>query len=833
MEDLTPMMRQYHQVKRSQPGKLLLFRLGDFYELFYEDAVLAARELEITLTSRHKDKRGVAIPMCGVPYHSIDGYIARLLKKGYKIAICEQVEDPRTTKKLVQREVTRVITPGTVVEEILLEPHKPNFLSSVCAAGDHWGLALIDSSTGDFRVTEFCGELAAEQVGELLAHFQPREMIFPKAMAPLIPGLKKWDYAESIVETALDDWIFSKDYGERLLLSHFQTASLDGYGLAGKAQAVSSAGAVLHYLQEGFKTGLQHIGELTYLSLSDRLQLDAATAEHLELLASRDGGKRHSLFGIINFTKTGMGARLLRDRLLSPSQNLQWIEDRFDAVEELNSGFILRKELSELLVQVADMERLLSRITLGTCNGRTLEAMRSSMEFLPAIFEYLLSLKAQLFRNICGQWDNLADIFQLLQKSIDESPPASLNEGGIIRDGYHPELDELRRIRSSGKSVIAQIENQERQKTGISSLKVRYNQVFGYYIEITKPNLPLVPAHYQRKQTLVNAERFITPELKEYEEKVLTAEERILVLEKEIFQEVRQQVANHAKRISRTAQLLAEVDVQASLAESACRYHYVRPALNHGHEIYLRSSRHPVLEHCVDPFIPNDVYLNETTHQLIVLTGPNMGGKSTYLRQIAQIVILAHMGSFVPAEKADIGMTDQIFTRVGASDHIALGRSTFMVEMIETANILNRATPRSLVLLDEVGRGTATFDGLSLAWAIAEYLHQEEHHRAKTIFATHYHEMTKLSRLLPGVRNYCVAVRDTEGEIVLTHKVVEGSASRSYGLEVARRAGIPKKVLVRAREILDRLERRDIDLSSTRKAKAAEETFESIQKTLF
>ncbi len=833
MEDLTPMMRQYHQVKRAHAGKLLLFRLGDFYELFFEDAVQAAKELEITLTSRHKDRRGVPIPMCGVPYHSVDGYIARLLKKGYKVAICEQVEDPKTAKKIVQREVTRVITPGTVVEENLLESQKPNYLACLSATGAGWGLSFLDSSTGDFRATFLKGDSSHDQVDDILAQFQPRELIFPKAIAPLVQKLRAREEGGGWVETPLEDWVFSWEYGQRLLLSHFQTAVLDGLGLAEKPEAVSAAGAILHYLHDGFMKGLDHIRQLAVFSAEDSLRLDPATIEHLELLAPREGARKNTLYGVLNFTRTGMGARLLRDRLITPFLDLRSIQIRLDAVGELKAGYVLRKELGDTLGKVADLERLLSRITVGTCNARTLESLRESLRVLPALERLLPPLRTELFQGMRDRWDNMEELFQLLEKAIHEEPPATLNEGGMIRDGYDPELDELRRIRSSGKSFLAELEAGEKTKTGISSLKVRYNQVFGYYIEVTRANLHLVPSSYQRKQTLVNAERFITPELKEYEEKILSAEEKILTIEREIFQQVREKVIRQAGRIVEMARLLAELDVQVSLAEAAARYRYHRPGFNSQNEIYLKNSRHPVLDLCVDPFIANDVYLNDTTHQLIILTGPNMGGKSTYLRQVALNVILAHMGSFIPAEQGDICLTDQIFTRVGASDNISLGRSTFMVEMIETANILNRATPRSLILLDEVGRGTATFDGLSLAWSIAEYLHNEEVHRAKTVFATHYHEMTKLPRILSGARNFCMTVQESGGTILFLHKVAEGAASRSYGIEVARLAGIPQGVLRRAREILARLERRDIDLSATRKASAAEEVFETMQKSLF
>jgi DNA mismatch repair protein MutS len=561
--------------------------------------------------------------------------------------------------------------------------------------------------------------------------------------------------------------------------------------------------------------------------------MDSSTIEHLELLQALDGSKKWTLIATLNCCRTGMGARLLRDWILAPLQDIRGINERLDSVEELKDSFIFRSQITSVLEGFGDIERILGRLTVGTGNARDLIALKESLRRLPALRQQLAALHTDTFKAMVLKWDDVIDVFQLIDSAIAEEPPAVINEGGIIQDHFNSELDELRNIRRSGKAFIAALENQERKRTGINSLKVRYNQVFVYFIEVTKPNLPLVPTDYQRKQTLVNAERYVTPELKEYEEKVLTAEERIYSLEKELFLQVRDSVVEHAQRIQTAARVIATVDVFNSLAEIAARHRYVRPKISNSPELYIAAGRHPVLERCFEPFIPNDIFLNDTTHQLIVLTGPNMGGKSTYLRQAALIVIIAHMGGFVPAREAHIPLCDQVFTRVGASDNLARGRSTFMVEMIETANILNRATPQSLILLDEVGRGTATFDGLSLAWAIAEYLHNDENHRAKTIFATHYHEMTKLAKILPGAKNYCMAVQESGGEILLLHKVMEGSANRSYGIEVARLAGIPQRVLARAREILGRLERRDIDLSSARKARAADEVLQDFQRSLF
>lgn len=833
MEDLTPMMRQYHEVKRRFPGKLVFFRLGDFYEMFYEDAVVASRELEITLTSRNKDKGGVPVPMCGVPYHSVDGYIARLMKKGYKIAICEQVEDPKTARKLVHREVTRVLTPGTVVDEMLLEPKDHNFLGSLYVTPEGIGLAFMDLSTADFLATEFLGDDAWPKALDELTRFTPKEIVFPEHSSDELRERLLNEWSDAWVSSALDDWAFSSDYAQRLLLEHFGVASLDGFGAAGKSFSLSAAGALIHYLRDSQLAALGKVATLRFFESSDFLKLDASTVTNLELVQTLDGSRKGSLLSFLDMTRTGMGARLLKSWLLLPLLDVARLERRQDAIEALTSGVQAHGRLSRNLNEVHDMERLISRVMLGVAGPRELLALRDSLRVVPLIRAVLPEFSAARIAEICEELDDMSDIVTLIDNSIADDPPVSANDPGIIRSGYSAELDELRSIRQMGKGYIASLEAAERQKTGISSLKVKFNQVFGYFIEVTKSNLSLVPSNYIRKQTLVNCERFVTEELQQFEEKVLGAEEKIAVLEKEIFAAVRKAVAAHGARVQKSARLLGELDVYAALAEVASKNDYVRPVLTGGDEIYIRQGRHPVVEQQCRPFIPNDLYLNSTSDQLIILTGPNMGGKSTYLRQTALILILAQIGSFVPAQEARLCCVDRIYTRVGASDNLARGRSTFMVEMIETANILNTATNRSLILLDEVGRGTATFDGLSLAWAIAEYLVRNPVHRAKTLFATHYHELTRMSEVHAGVKNYCMAIQEAGKEIVFLKRVQPGVADKSYGIEVARLAGMPREVLQRANSILERLERKEIDLAGRARRRPAEEVLDEIQKSLF
>ena len=830
MEYSSPMLKQYQEIKRANPGTLLFFRLGDFYELFYDDAVIGSKELEITLTARNRE-RGNPIPMCGVPYHAAGGHIAKLVRKGYRVAICEQTEDPKKATKLVKREVVRIITPGTAIDSQLLDARDNTYLAAVFGTGSGMGAAFLDLSTGEFLVTQFTGDAAWERTLEQLEAFAPREILFPKSLEPLFKNEARREAASHIISdekeagaarfvvageqpalNALDEWDFANDRAAELIRNHFEVNSLDGFGLAGRDLAVTAAGAVLQYVRETQKDDAAHITGLSYFEPAESLMLDAPTVRNLELVEALDGSRQRTLLGVLDETVTGMGSRLLKQWLLRPSLKLGELGARLDAVEELKNAVILRDRLRQELKQVADLERLMARISLGRATPRDLVALKNSADAIPGIKELLGDATASLLEILAENLDELADLRDLIGASISDDPPVNINDGGTIRGGYNPQLDELREVATSSKSIIARIESRERARTGIASLKVRFNNVFGYFIEISKANLKNVPADYERRQTIANAERFTTPELKEYEAKVLGAEERIAEIEQELFGAIRQAVAIETKRVQGVAQGLAMLDVLCSLGEVAARRNYCRPQLTESDELYIRSGRHPVIESSGERFIPNDVYLNNSTDRLLIITGPNMGGKSVFLRQTALIALMAQIGSFVPADEARISLLDRIFTRVGASDSLARGRSTFMVEMTETANILNTATPRSLVLLDEVGRGTSTFDGLSLAWAIAEYLHDNPQHAAKTLFATHYHEMTELAKLLPGVRNYQMAVKESEGTIVFLRRVVEGSASKSYGIEVGKLAGLPRAVTDRAREILSNLEANELDV---------------------
>jgi DNA mismatch repair protein MutS len=787
----TPLMRQYHAIKQQVPRALLMFRLGDFYELFYDDAVTAARELEITLTSRNKEK-GQAIPMCGVPYHAAEGYLSRLIQKGYRVAICDQMEEAGPGKKLVKREVTRVVTPGTATEASLLRSHENNYLAAVCRNGSRAGVAHVDVSTGEFRATELDGS----EVGAALESLNVREVLVAESAAADLPGLR----------TALDDWVFGIDYADSSLREHYRLLTLDGCGLNGRPLAVSASGAILHYLRETQKSALDHLDRPSYYDRGDSMILDAVTVRNLELLEPLFAGesRESTLVHVLDQTCTGMGGRLLRNRLLRPSLQPAEIEARLDAVQEILQATIARSELRKVLAGVLDLERLLAKLTLGTAGPRELFALGRSLALVPKIKEGAASFASPRMRQVREDLDELAELRDRILAAISEEPPASLADGGTIRSGYHAELDELRDISRNSRQYIAEIEARERSRTGIQSLKVRFNNVFGYYIEISKTNLHLAPPDYERKQTLVNAERFTTPELKELEGKVLEAEEKILALEREIFQELRLFAADHAARIRKTAAAIADLDVTCTLAQVAAQNRYVRPAFSESGEIRVVAGRHPVIEKLAEQealrFVPNDIYLDSDSQFILLITGPNMGGKSTYLRQAALIVILAQMGSFVPADSATLSIVDRVFTRIGAADNLARGRSTFMVEMTETAVILNTATSRSLVVLDEIGRGTATYDGLALAWAVIEHTHQRI--RARTLFATHYHELTELAEQLPGVRNLHVSVKEAGDQVIFLRKVEPGRADRSYGIEVARLAGLPVSVIERAREIL-------------------------------
>src|SRR3954453_2282692 len=800
-EASTPLMRQYSSIKEQVPNTLLMFRLGDFYEMFFEDAVLAARELEITLTARNKEK-GAAIPMCGVPYHAAEGYISRLIQKGHRVAICDQVEDPKAAKGLVRREVTRVVTPGTAMDANLVRSRENNYLAAVGRGDGKAALAHVDVSTGEFRVTE----MAPAEVAGAIEHLGAREVLFPGDL-PLLANEDRT--GPRFTRTEVEEWVFTPDYADRTLRDHFKLLSLDGCGLANRPAAVGAAGAILHYLHDTQRAALDHLDRPTYYDRAESMILDAVTVRNLELLepifaADTGGPQQATVLAVIDQSLTGMGGRLLRQRLLRPAMNREEIEQRLDAVGEMLQQTILRAELRKQLGGILDLERLLAKVTLGSAGPRDLLALGRSLEKVPGLKRCFDTQQAARLRSLHDRLDELPDVTALILDAIADEPPINIADGGTIRAGFNAELDDLRDLSLNGRQYIAQIEQRERQRTGIQSLKVRFNNVFGYYIEITRANMHLAPADYERKQTLANAERFTTPELKDYERKVLDAEDKILTLEKELFADVRRRAAAEAQRIRATASAVAELDVTAALAQVAAENRYQRPHFSDSGEMRILAGRHPVIERLAEQesgrFIPNDLYLNNSTDLIAIITGPNMGGKSTYLRQAALIAILAQMGSLVPAESAVLPVVDRIFTRIGASDNLARGRSTFMVEMTETAVILNTATPRSFIVLDEIGRGTATYDGLALAWSVVEHVHAKT--RAKTLFATHYHELTELAEQLDGVRNLMVSVKEAGDHIIFLRKVEPGKADRSYGIEVARLAGLPLSVIERAREVL-------------------------------
>ncbi len=848
------MLRQYHELKQQHPGTLLFFRLGDFYELFYDDAVTGSRELQITLTARHKE-RGDAVPMCGVPHHSAANYIARLVRKGYRVAICEQTEEASKTKKLVRREVVRIVTPGTPIDPQLLDAREAVFLAAVCSSGDTVGAAFLDISTGEFRVTQESGVEAWDKIRGDLESYAPRELLFPSSLAPLINAglsakaqtaplplrvatddqpvdspspttVSNEPQHNQFLEAALtpiEDWLWQKKDCAELLLSHFGARSLEGYGIERKDEAVRAAGACLRYAQETQRAAAAHITGLTFFQPQDHLVLDQVTVRNLELVESLGGASGRTLLSVIDETVTSMGARLLRSWLLRPCVKQGEVEARLAAVQDLFASQITRDKLRSLLKDVSDLERLVGRISFGSATPRDLNAILRSLYQVPAIRENLAALPSTLLQILSESADEVPEICALLVKAISDDPPAKISEGDTIREGYSTELDELRSISRNAKQIIATLEATERTRSGISNLRIKFNNVFGYFIEVSKGNAARVPAEYERRQTLTNAERFTTPELRDWEKKVLGAEERIIELENTLFADICRQVAAETKRIQGTARALAALDALASLGETAARRRYVKPLIHNGDEIEIVQGRHPVIEvFNEDPFVPNSVYLNNSTDRLLIITGPNMGGKSTVLRQTAIISILAQMGSFVPAERARLPLLDRVWTRVGASDDLTRGRSTFMVEMTETAAILHSSTPRSLVLLDEIGRGTATFDGLSIAWAVAEYLHDSPEHAAKTLFATHYHELTELAERLPGAQNYQITAAEREGEVVFLHRLERGRASKSYGIQVARLAGLPPVVLANAREVLARLERYEFDVFAEEDAIAAQ-----------
>lgn len=833
METPTPMLRQYLEIKRSYPGTILFFRLGDFYEMFHEDAIIGSRELDITLTARHKNTPN-PVPMCGVPYHAAANYISRLVRKGYRVAICDQAEAATKGTKLVRREVVRVITPGTAVDPQLMDLKEPVYLASVCGTGVRFGASFLDLSTGDFHATETAGPESWAKIADQIRSYSPKELLCAESLrqeasetfatsmmdtdAPLFESSSgTLPQGSAITLTVLDETHFDLEDCTRLLNSQFKTKELAGFGLDDKPEAIRSAGACLRYARDTQKAGAEHISGISYFGENDFMILDHVTLENLEITDSRSGGNKRTLLDVIDETITGMGGRLLRSWILRPLIKRGEIQTRIAAVSELSDS-VLRDRIRFLLKEVTDLERLVGRLNLGTATARDLLALDRALARTPDINSSLSDASSLLLQVLGENIFELPKIRNLIERAIADEPPVNIADGGTIRNGFDPELDDLREVSRNAKQIIAGFEERERVRTGIGNLKVRFNNVFGYYIEISKGNLAKAPDDYERRQTVANAERYTTPELKEWEAKVLGAEERIIQIETELFDRVRTTVRGETQKLQSTARALATLDALSALAETATRRNYVQPVLHDGDEIEIKSGRHPVVEAFLrSEFVANDVYLNNSTDRLLILTGANMGGKSTILRQVAIIQILAQIGSFVPAASARLPIVDRVWTRVGASDDLATGRSTFMVEMSETAAILHNATPRSLVLLDEIGRGTSTFDGLSIAWAVAEYLHNSPAHSAKTMFATHYHELTELAENLPGATNYQITATESDGEVVFLHKLQRGKASKSYGIAVARLAGLPMSVIERAKDVLAKLEKYELAVFSDEK----------------
>ncbi len=806
----TPLMRQYHDVKNKYPGTILLFRVGDFYETFSDDAILVSKELGITLTKRNNG--GDQTPLAGFPYHALDTYLPKLIRKGHRVAVCEQTQDPaeaKAQKKIVERDVTEIMTPGVTMSDKLLDHKRNNYLCALHWAGSTIGLSFSDISTGEFALSQ----VDHKDLYGLLQSIQPAEILLPKKMKNNLP-----DELKSYVITTIDDWVYEGEYGYQLLIDHFKTHSLKGFGVEELKVAQVAAGAMMHYFQETQKSSLGHIRRLYAFENSDYMMLDSATKRNLELTSSmQDGRTDGTLISILDDTCTAMGGRLLRRWLMRPLKKLQQIKERLNAVEVLHLNNDRRMSVREELEQVGDLERLISRICVGRTNARDMQQLQLSLAQIPGIKILIHELEEPMLIRIRDGLKSLIEVQERIHNAIVDDPPAGIREGGFIREGYSTDLDELRDITRNGKKYIAKIQKELSAETGIPTLKLGYNKVFGYYIEVTNAHKDKVPETFIRKQTLVNAERYITPELKEIEEKILSAEERISTLEYELFRELQIYVAEFAEDIQRIAQAIAELDCLQGLAEVAYKFNYIKPHVNDDDVIELTNSRHPVVERTLpigEPFIPNDIHLDNSQQQIIIITGPNMAGKSVILRQTGLIVMLAQIGSFVPAEKATIGMVDKIFTRVGASDNLAAGESTFLVEMNEAANILNNATPKSLILLDEVGRGTSTFDGLSIAWSLAEYLHNQPTVAAKTLFATHYHELNELETLYERVVNFNVQVREHNGKVIFLRKIVKGGADHSYGIQVAGMAGLPSIVIERAREILNNLESHSLDITN-------------------
>ena len=809
MTEYTPMMQHYLKTHEEYKDCILFYRLGDFYEMFFDDAKVVSKELELTLTGKSCGAEERA-PMCGIPYHAAETYLTRLVKKGYKVAICEQVEDPKLAKGMVKREVTRVVTPGTTLNAQALDETKNNYIMCIAYIGDHYGISSADITTGDYYVTEVDSE---RKLLDEVNKYQPTEIICNEAF--YISGIDIDDMKNrmGIVVYSLDAWYFSDETAQMTLKDHSKVRDLEGLGLADYDSGVIAAGALLKYLYETQKTTLSNLVAIHPYTTGKFMIIDSSTRRNLELVETlREKQKRGSLLWVLDKTRTAMGARTLRSFVEQPLIERAEIEERYDAIDEFNTNAITREEIREYLNPVYDLERLITRVTYQTANPRDLIAFRNSIHMLPPIKTLMSDFHSPLLKRLYEQLDTLDELYELIERSIAEEPPLTLHDGGILKEGYNEEVDRLRKAKTDGKSWLADLEAKEREKTGIKNLKIKYNKVFGYYLEVTNSFKDLVPDYFTRKQTLANAERFITPELKELDDVILGAEDKLIVLEYELFREVRQKVADEVVRIQKTAKAVAQIDVFASLATVAEQNNYCRPKLNEKGLIDIKDGRHPVVERMIqnEMFVANDTYLDNGSNRVSIITGPNMAGKSTYMRQSALIVLMAQIGSFVPAKSAKIGIVDRIFTRVGASDDLASGQSTFMVEMSEVANILRNATSNSLLILDEIGRGTSTFDGLSIAWAVVEHISNPRLLGAKTLFATHYHELTELEGKLNSVNNYCIAVKEKGDDIVFLRKIVKGGADKSYGIQVAKLAGVPDNVIERAKEIVEELSNNDI-----------------------
>ncbi len=809
MAEMTPMMQQYLKTKEQYKDCILFYRLGDFYEMFFDDALTVSKELELTLTGKNCGLEERA-PMCGVPYHAVEGYLSRLVTKGYKVAICEQMEDPKQAKGLVARDVVRIVTPGTNLSTE--DESRNNYLMCIVYLSERYGISTADITTGDYLVTEVDSE---RKLLDEINKFGPSEIVCNDPLCMSGVDLDDLKYRLGISIYSLESWYFDDDLCKRTLLEHFKVSSLEGLGLHGLGCGTIAAGALLKYLYETQKNSLSHMTHLQSYTIGKYMIIDSSSRRNLELVETlREKQKRGSLLWVLDKTKTAMGARTLRNMVEQPLIDRAEIEQRHEAIAELNENIITREELREYLNPIYDLERLIGRISYQTANPRDMVAFKTSLEMLPHIKTLLADFKSPLLVKLCGDLDVLEDLYTLVDRAVREDPPVSIREGDIIRDGFNGDVDKYRRAKTEGTGWLAKLEADEREKTGIKNLRVKYNKVFGYYLEVTNSYKDMVPDYYMRKQTLVNAERYITPELKELEDTILGAEDKLTALEYELFCELRETVGSQVLRIQKTARAVAMIDVFASLAFVAERNGYVRPRMNEKGVLDIKGGRHPVVEKMIenDMFIPNDTYLDNGKKRVSIITGPNMAGKSTYMRQTALIVLMAQVGSFVPADSANIGIVDRIFTRVGASDDLASGQSTFMVEMTEVANILRNATGNSLLILDEIGRGTSTFDGLSIAWAVIEYISNPKILGAKTLFATHYHELTELEGSLNGVNNYCIAVKERGDDIVFLRKIIKGGADKSYGIQVAKLAGVPEPVIERAKELVEELSAADISL---------------------